>query len=64
MIKDRVPAERIRGFVVKKEEERDAIVAKLRAEGYVVDGKVNGVPIEKFVQRAETFGEVDTQYCC
>ena len=63
MIKERVPTDHIKGFIVQEERHRQAIVNKLIDEGYVVDGKVNGVPIGKLVQVASKFSEIDTQYC-
>lgn len=63
MIKERIPPNHIKGVVVQSEKHRDAVIATLKGSGHVVDEKINGVPLDQFVQVAINLSQLDTRAC-
>ncbi|CRX37546.1 protein-tyrosine phosphatase family protein [Estrella lausannensis] len=55
MVKNTVPPTMIRGIVCQKQADKDLLVQKLTAQGVIVDGKINGKPVDSFIHVASKF---------
>ncbi|CRX39290.1 DarT ssDNA thymidine ADP-ribosyltransferase family protein [Estrella lausannensis] len=55
MVKNTVPPAMIRGIVCQTQENKDVLVEKLTAQGVIVDGKINGKPVDSFIHVASKF---------
>ena len=55
MVKNSVPPDLIRGIVCQNQANKDLLVQKLKAEGVIVNGKINGCPFDSFIHVATKF---------
>ena len=55
IVKNTIPPAMIRGIVCQSQAAKDELIAKLKAQGTIVDDKINGKPVDSFIHIADKF---------